>query len=119
MEQQPQNVTVVNKQYQQPSGLAIASMVLGIVSVVISLFWILSIPIAITAIVLGSVALVKKYTGKGMSIAGIVTGAVTLLIGIALIVITVLSYVAISNRANETQRQYEQSQRVKPEWITP
>jgi hypothetical protein len=65
---------------QGGKGFAITSMVLGIISVVICLIWPVSIPLAIIAVVFAIIALVKRRPGKGMSIAGLVTGGVTLLI---------------------------------------
>ena len=58
-------------------GFAIASMVLGIVSLVIFCFWFISVPCAILAIIFSVVA--KKKAGKsGMTTAGLVLGIVTL-----------------------------------------
>ena len=68
---------------QTRKGLAIASLVLGIIS--IPTLGLLGVG-AITAIVLGSIALnrIKKepaiHSGKGMAIAGIITSAVSLLL---------------------------------------
>jgi type II secretory pathway pseudopilin PulG len=70
-------------QRQTRNGLAVASLVLGIIS--IPTLGLLGVG-AITAIVLGSIALnrIKKepatHSGKGMAIAGIITGAVSLLL---------------------------------------
>jgi hypothetical protein len=70
-------------QRQTRNGLAVASLVLGIIS--IPTLGLLGVG-AITAIVLGSIALnrVKKepaiHSGKGMAIAGIITSAVSLLL---------------------------------------
>lgn len=55
-------------------GLAIAAMVLGIVSIVFFCVWYISIPCAVLAIIFGILAL--KSTRRGMAIAGISTGAV-------------------------------------------
>lgn len=55
-------------------GLAIAAMVLGIVSIVFFCIWYISITCAVLAIIFGILAL--KSTGRGMAIAGISTGAV-------------------------------------------
>ena len=52
----------------------IASLVLGIVSIVATLFWYISLPSGITAIVLGTKSY-KNY-GKKLGIAGLVTGIV-------------------------------------------
>jgi len=70
-------------QRQTRNGLAVASLVLGIIS--IPTLGLLGVG-AITAIVLGSIALnrIKKepaiHSGKGMAIAGIITSAVSLLL---------------------------------------
>jgi hypothetical protein len=67
------------------NGLGIASMVLGIVAVVIPCFWIFQIP-GVIAVVFGAVALSQlkkhpeKYTGRGMAVAGLVLGLVSLVI---------------------------------------
>jgi uncharacterized protein DUF4190 len=73
----------IQPQPQTRQGLAIASLVLGIIS--IPTLGLLGVG-AITALVLGSIALkrIKKepatHGGKGMAIAGIITGAVSLLL---------------------------------------
>jgi hypothetical protein len=70
-------------QRQTRNGLAVASLVLGIIS--IPTLGLLGVG-AITAIVLGSIALnrIKKepaiHSGKGMAIAGIITSSVSLLL---------------------------------------
>lgn len=79
--------TNIQEEPQKASGLAIASMVCGIISIVICCVWYLAAPLAIAAIVLGIVNNVKKLGGKGMAIAGIITGACGLLLVIALFVI--------------------------------
>lgn len=69
-------------QPKRSSGLAIASMVCGILSVVICcgmwVSWILSV----VAIILGAVSLSKRQGGRGMAIAGIITAVFGLLLSI-------------------------------------
>jgi hypothetical protein len=60
---------------QEPKGLSIASMVLGISSVILGWF---IIP-QIAAIITGHLALRREPSGKGMSIAGLVLGYLCLL----------------------------------------
>lgn len=80
--------------YQQPmsnpnegAGLAIASMVLGIVALVFSCcLYYISIPCAIVGVILGGVSLAKKQPGKGMAIAGLVCSIVSLVPAIYIIV---------------------------------
>lgn len=64
---------------QQKKGMAIASLVLGIVSLVFFCAWYLSIPCAIVGLILGIIANKKFKTGMAtagiiLSIIGIVTG---------------------------------------------
>lgn len=66
--------TQTNNEVQKDrKGLAIAAMVLGIVSLVLFCIWYISIPCAILAIIFGILSL--KSTKRGMAIAGISTGA--------------------------------------------
>lgn len=63
-------------------GFAIASLVCGCLSILccwgVCISWIFSI----AAIVLGIIAITKKYDGKGFAIAGIITGGVGIVLGI-------------------------------------
>lgn len=80
-------------------GLAIASMVLGIISVVCCCAWYIAIPVAIIGLVLGCISL-KKISegvadGKGMamtglvlSVVGIVAGIIWAIVGVSLIAST-------------------------------
>jgi hypothetical protein len=99
-------------QQQLRKGLAIASLILGIISIpTISLLGVG----AITAIVLGVIALgrIKKepaaYSGKNMAIAGITTGAVSLLLTLFF---GILAAVAIPRVLKNLQigRQFEAAQ---------
>lgn len=65
-------------------GLAIASMVLGIVALVLFCIWYISLPCAILSIVFGIISI--KSSKKGMAIAGISTGAVGFVLMILLYV---------------------------------
>ena len=58
--------------------MAIASMVCGIVSIVICCCEYIAIPLGIVAVVLGVLSIKKGQGGKGMAIAGIVCGGVAL-----------------------------------------
>ncbi len=61
------------------SGLAIASMVLGIVALVMACcFWFISVPCAVVGVILGAVSLAGQKPGKGMAIAGVVCSIVSL-----------------------------------------
>jgi type II secretory pathway pseudopilin PulG len=81
----PADHSNIQPQPQIRKGLAIASLVLGIIG--IPTLGLLGVG-AITAIALGAIALVRikkepaTYGGKGMAIAGIITSAVSLFIGV-------------------------------------
>lgn len=62
----------------ESKGMAIASMVCGIVSIVICCCEYVSIPLGIIAVVLGVLSIKKGEGGRGMAIAGIVCGGVSL-----------------------------------------
>lgn len=74
-------------QTQGGSGLAIGSMVCGILSIVLCcgswISWILSV----VAIVLGAVSISKGRRGKGMAMAGIITGAVGIVLSILILIV--------------------------------
>ncbi|MBN1492249.1 MAG: DUF4190 domain-containing protein [Phycisphaerae bacterium] len=73
------------------TGLAIAAMVCGIAGVITCIF-----PLGIVGLVLGIVALVKTgrepqvYGGRGMAIAGVCTGAISTLIIVPLLLVSIL-----------------------------
>lgn len=69
------------------SGLAIASLVLGIIGLVLSCC-VPYVPLllALLAVVLGGVSLAKKQGGKGMSIAGLICGIITLIPSILVVI---------------------------------
>ena len=73
------------------SGMHIASLVLGIISIVTALFWYISLPSGILAIIFGAKS--AKRTGSKLGKAGLITGIIGLslfaliYIGISLILI--------------------------------
>lgn len=79
---------------KSPAGgneLAIVSMVCGIISIVICCVFYLSGPLAVIAVVLGIVSLSKQMNGKGMAIAGIVTGSIGVLLALAMVLVVLLA----------------------------
>lgn len=83
MDNQNLNTNVPITPQNDRRGLAIASMVLGIISIVLFCMWYLSLPCAILALIFG--ALSVKSSLKGMAIAGIVCSIIA--IGLALILL--------------------------------
>ncbi len=81
--------------YQQPekppakSGLSIAAMVLGILSILFFCIPYISLPLAIVGLILGIISLVKKQGGRGMAIAGVICSAIGFIIGIIVIIFAV------------------------------
>lgn len=114
--QQPQDETPVEPKPQQtvvqqparPSkGLAITSLVLGIVSLLFALAWFIAIPLAITAIVLGSVYLAKNKGvkgGKGMAITGIILSGLALLASVLFAMLIALAVPALQEGQRDTAR---------------
>lgn len=86
----PPQTQIINVAVQHPvaepsNGMAIASMVVGIVGLLTSWFTIGFIA-GVVALILGILS-VKKPKGKGMAIAGIVTGGLAMLTGIIVFMI--------------------------------
>lgn len=83
----------------QTNGLAIAALVVGIVAVVSGWipFW--GLLVGATAVVLGILGL-KKATGKGMAIAGIITGALGALWGLVVVVFFIIAITLSATTAN-------------------
>lgn len=75
-------MTQTAPQPQPTNGLAIASLVLGIVSILfvwIPIVWLLGTPLAIIGLVLGLLAL-RRPSGRGLAIGGLVCAGASLLI---------------------------------------
>ncbi len=83
--QNPHGTQPYNPNYGAPQdakGLSIASMVTGIVSLVLMFVYIGWLS-GIAAVILGHIAMKKEPAGKGMALAGLITGYVA--IGLSLI----------------------------------
>ena len=82
-------------QYQEPKGsnsMAVASLVCGIISLLISCCWFISLPLSITSIVLGIIVLKKNKEGRSLAIIGIIIGAATIVICIILVAFSALMF---------------------------
>jgi hypothetical protein len=79
------------------NGLAIASLVTGIVAFIFGWVFVFGFLVGATAIVLGIIALKKPHRGSamGMSIAGIVTGAVGALWSVVVSIFFIISLVTL------------------------
>lgn len=65
-------------------GFAIASLVLGILAILCCCLGIWSWLLAIPGVILGIVAVVKKYAGKGCAIAGIICSALAIVLSLVM-----------------------------------
>lgn len=70
----------------ESKGMAIASMVLGILGLVFFCIPILNLILAVLALIFGIIVMYKKSAGKGMGIAGFVCGILGTLWGIYYII---------------------------------
>lgn len=84
---------VVEEPKKDRKGFCIASMVLGIIALVLFCVWYLSIPCAILAVIFGILGIKSK--GKGMAIAGLVTGSIGLVVSVFIIIFLVIFGVAM------------------------
>ena len=71
------------------SAMSVASLILGIISIVFSLFWYISIPTSIIAIIFGTKT-IKKF-GSRLGKAGLITG----IVGISLCAFLYISAVVL------------------------
>jgi hypothetical protein len=80
-------------------GLAIASLILGILSLCASLGWYCGAPLSIVGLILGFLGV--KSSGKGLAIAGIILSAVGLLLTIIFVIISLVSGPIIQQIQNQ------------------
>ena len=76
--------------------MAIASMVVGIVSLIFCWAAFFGLVAGVTALVLGILGL-KKPIGKGMAITGIVTGGLSILINIIFVIIWIIAVALVTS----------------------
>ena len=72
--------SINNNQNNNQTGFAIASLVLGILSLVCCCTFYVGILFAIASIVFGAITIKNNYNGKGMAIAGMICSGISLLI---------------------------------------
>lgn len=88
----------------KPKGLSIASMVCGIVSIVLWCFPYLGLPVGIAAVVTGVMANKKiqqgQADGAGMAKAGLITGIIGIVIAVLMIILAIIGYSMNLNEMN-------------------
>ncbi|WP_328296052.1 DUF4190 domain-containing protein [Kineococcus sp. NBC_00420] len=78
---------------QQPSALAVVSLVAGILSVVLApVIGLLALGLGVAGIATGAITLAKRTPGRGLAIAGLVTGGVGALVGVVVTVVLFVVY---------------------------
>jgi hypothetical protein len=93
---------IVITQPQQESGLAIASLILGVVSMTGP-----GLLLGIPAIITGAIALKRKLAGRGLAIAGLVTGIISTVISILFILfIAFMVILSITMGSSDNGNQY-------------
>jgi len=80
-------------------GLAIASLVLGILSLCGSLVWFCGVPLSIVGVVLGFLGI--KGTGRSLAIGGLILSAVGLLLAIVFAILGVVASPVIQQLQNQ------------------
>lgn len=111
-------------QYQpQPqragNGMAVASLICGIVACVLFCFGFISVPLGVVAIVLGVIANGKagrgEATGAGMAKAGLVLGILAVVLSIIFWMTVRAGVSFLGNKAQELQKKLEEEQRRQEE----
>jgi len=82
-------------------GLAIASLVLGILSFCSTIFWYCSAPMAVVGLILGYLGL--KTSGRTMAIVGIVLAGIGILLSIVFAIISYTSGPILYQKLQEIQ----------------
>lgn len=89
------NQDMEKTEYVGKIGFGIASMVCGIVALVLCCVGWISIPVGIVGLVLGCVAVAKKYAGHGMAVAGIVCSVIALVLYVLALLLGAGTWAAI------------------------
>ncbi|MGN0620499.1 MAG: DUF4190 domain-containing protein [Porcipelethomonas sp.] len=84
---QIQNNGMVPQEPKKSVGLGVASMVLGILSIILSCcFYYLAFPCGLVGLILGAIG-IKKNSGKGMAITGLVLSIISLAFAVICLVV--------------------------------
>ena len=89
-----------------PSGFAIASLVLGILSLVCCCFWYVSGIFAVIGLAFSIIVLVKHKPGRGMAIAGLICSAIGLIIAVIMGIMVI--YIGMNMSADDYKKIIDQ-----------
>lgn len=92
---------------KEGQGKAVASLVFGITSIVLSLAWFISIILAILAIIFG--ALSMKGPGRGKALAGVITGSIGILLGFVFLGAVFLAVPSLQRNQRDNSRKNDVS----------
>jgi hypothetical protein len=99
----------------QSTGLAVGSLICGIVSIVLFCMWFISIPAGLVAIALAYVARGKiargEAGGAGLAKAGLICGIVGVVLAVLLNILAFAGLHMLGNWAEKQNRQMNQQQR--------
>ena len=105
------------------NGLAVASLICGIVSLVLFCVWFVSVPLGIFAIVLGVIASGKisrgEATGGGMAKTGLILGIVGIVLSLAAVLAFLAGYSFLGTKAKQLQQRIEEEQRKQEQQQQP
>ena len=91
MDEKNINETVINNNpVKDKKGFSIAALVLGIMAILLSCLCFISVTCGIVAIILGVLGI--KSSKRGMSIAGITTGGIGIVISIILLIVFIFGF---------------------------
>ena len=78
---------------KERKGFCIASLILGIVTLIFFFIWFISIPCGILAIIFGILGI--KTTNKSMAIAGLITGSIGLIISFLIVALLLVFQISL------------------------
>ncbi|RGE24281.1 DUF4190 domain-containing protein [Leucobacter sp. wl10] len=96
----------------QSKGLAIAALVLGIVSLVFCWIPAIGIIAGVVGLILGIIAL-RKRQSKGMSLTGIITGALGIVASIIILIVSIMIIGAAMNQLQNDPSLQDQLQQLE------
>ena len=109
---------------REGNGLAVASMVLGILALFLCWIWFLAGVLGLLAIIFGAIGIGKANrvgTGKGMAIAGIVCGVLGMLLAVVVIFVVMRAFTDYADRSFSSSKAAVakvQVDKVAEEWFT-
>ena len=94
-------------QSSHKQGMAVASLVLGIIALVLFLFWYISIILATLAIIFGALSI--KSPSRGKALTGIITGSVSIVFSVLAIAAVFIALPLLQQGQRDTSRKNDVS----------